>query len=531
MDGNGWKSGSRLSSSSFLGSPAVQTPAGSAAVPPPSSYGEASTHEGKRDALEAALDASGQPTAKGGDGCQLGGSGETGESRQQETAPRQEERAPSPVPTDDQINGYAADLMRAELMGDDDQVDELRAKLERARSKKANPSRGGKGAPGDRLGARGQQDGDGASREPETQLLLRQTRTGVVMPARGVAVERDRQAFSNKIRRSKEKVDTHDGKDGVSGNRLRYFADDDANSDLQKMVERERLGLDDDPNQVFMKHSSKFMAKTDDDDYTMDDMFVDRIGKKQAKGKQENRDRDRAVAGHVRMQKQLDGCRFCFENVTVDKHLIISIGEKVYMSLPAKGSLADGHVRLLPVRHVCACTEMDEDVWEEIQVFQENLVKMWAAQGKDAVFMETVYSVKKQQHTMIDCIPLEQSDGELAPMFFKKAIQDLHTWDSQNKTLVDTRTKGLRKSIPKGFPYFSVSFGTDGGFAHVIEDENIFPQYFGPEIIGNIVDVPARTWLKPQKERFENQKRKVVKFCKQWADYDWTTMLDDTATT
>ena len=88
MDGNGWKSGSRLSSSSFLGSPAVQTPAGSAAVPPPSSYGEASTHEGKRDALEAALDASGQPTAKGGDGCQLGGSGETGESRQQETAPQ-----------------------------------------------------------------------------------------------------------------------------------------------------------------------------------------------------------------------------------------------------------------------------------------------------------------------------------------------------------------------------------------------------------------------------------------------------------
>ena len=33
--------------------------------------------------------------------------------------------------------------------------------------------------------------------------------------------------------------------------------------------------------------------------------------------------------------------------------------------------------------------------------------------------------------------------------------------------------------IPKGLPYFSVEFGMDGGFAHVIEDETIFPHYFG----------------------------------------------------
>lgn len=33
--------------------------------------------------------------------------------------------------------------------------------------------------------------------------------------------------------------------------------------------------------------------------------------------------------------------------------------------------------------------------------------------------------------------------------------------------------------VPKGFPYFSVDFGLQGGYAHVIEDEQKFTTYFG----------------------------------------------------
>lgn len=39
--------------------------------------------------------------------------------------------------------------------------------------------------------------------------------------------------------------------------------------------------------------------------------------------------------------------------------------------------------------------------------------------------------------------------------------------------------KDVRHSVPKGFPYFAVDFGLQGGFAHVIEDEQNFPAYFG----------------------------------------------------
>lgn len=33
--------------------------------------------------------------------------------------------------------------------------------------------------------------------------------------------------------------------------------------------------------------------------------------------------------------------------------------------------------------------------------------------------------------------------------------------------------------VPRALPYFAVDFGLQGGFAHVIENEQKFPHYFG----------------------------------------------------
>lgn len=49
---------------------------------------------------------------------------------------------------------------------------------------------------------------------------------------------------------------------------------------------------------------------------------------------------------------------------------------------------------------------------------------------------------------------------------------------SHNKKLISLRDKPLRRSVPKGLPYFHVDFGEENGFAHVIEDEKEFPKIF-----------------------------------------------------
>ena len=47
-----------------------------------------------------------------------------------------------------------------------------------------------------------------------------------------------------------------------------------------------------------------------------------------------------------------------------------------------------------------------------------------------------------------------------------------------NKKVIDLKGKDVRKGIPKGLPYFFVDFGMQPGFAHVIEDEQRFPNSF-----------------------------------------------------
>ena len=57
-------------------------------------------------------------------------------------------------------------------------------------------------------------------------------------------------------------------------------------------------------------------------------------------------------------------------------------------------------------------------------------------------------------------------------------IQECESEWSHNKKLISLRDKPLRRSVPKGLPYFHVDFGTENGFAHVIEDEQEFPKNF-----------------------------------------------------
>eukprot|EP00122_Pirum_gemmata_P019640 Pgem_evm1s18380 len=101
---------------------------------------------------------------------------------------------------------------------------------------------------------------------------------------------------------------------------------------------------------------------------------------------------------------------------------------------------------------------------------------------------------------------------------------------AQHKKIVDTNDNGgnnIRGAIPSGFPYFHVEFGTQGGFARVIDDEEKFPNYFGKEIAGGMLDLEPRLWRKPPIETFDVIKRKLLNFSNIWQAYDWTKTLED----
>uniref|UniRef100_A0A8C7ZH44 CWF19-like protein 2 n=1 Tax=Oryzias sinensis TaxID=183150 RepID=A0A8C7ZH44_9TELE len=348
------------------------------------------------------------------------------------------------------------------------------------------------------------------SSEDQEVLLYRTDSSGRAWPVKGPSGPVEPHGGRRK------KKATH-----VGGERVRYFQDDDR-LDLQEMVRREKMSSAMDQNALYSRMASKMMGKTDGDNYTLDDMFVSSAAQREGEGREEERMKNKAVGESRRLAASMEKCQFCFSSQELQKHLIVAIGCKVYLSLPAGVSLTEGHCLICPLQHHSCGTALDEDVWSEMQMFRRTLVRMFEDQDLDCVFMETHMNPRRKLHMVLECIPLPRELGDMAPIYFKKAIMECDEEWAMNKKIVDLSSRDIRQAVPRGLPYFAVDFGLQGGFAHVIENEQKFPHYFGKEIVGGMMDVEPRRWRKSIRENFDDQRKKVLQFAAWWKPFDCT---------
>ncbi|KAI8788497.1 CWF19 protein 2 [Biomphalaria glabrata] len=422
------------------------------------------------------------------------------------------------IPTEEELNQIAAKILRAEIMGDDSLAAELKDKLEKSRKLREESKSQGNDNVKDFSHTRKDLTVKGSTKrvgeeEEETDnvvVLSRTSKSGLVHP---LAASSDQWGGGASKKRRKN-AQTHD----TAGQRTIYFDDDDK-LDLKALVEQEKSGTAEDQNSMF----ARLAGKSNERDLDVDDMFVSKAAKKQDAERNATKERSSAIFEHKKMSSALEKCSRCLQKVP--KHLIIALGTKSYLCLPHHRSLTEGHCFIVPMQHVVSATSMDEDVWKEMQRFRQCLVQMFLTQDQDVVFMETVMHLKHFPHTVLECVPLDREQGDLAPIYFKKAIQEVGPEWSDNKKLHSLKGKDVRRVIPKGFPYFSVDFGLEGGFATVIEDEIKFPAYFGREIVGGMIDAEPMLWRHPHKQSFEDQRQKVLKFEQMWKPFDWTQNL------
>ncbi|VDK45428.1 unnamed protein product [Anisakis simplex] len=186
--------------------------------------------------------------------------------------------------------------------------------------------------------------------------------------------------------------------------------------------------------------------------------------------------------------------------------------------------LVEGHSIILPSGHYSSTVTLDEDVYDEMRIWRKGLVAMWKSQDMDCVFVEMTKNDNYIGHTFIECIPLPIEIGETAPIYFKKAINESEGEWCDNKKLIElSKYNGdIRKIIPKGFSYFSIDFGLQPGYAHVIEDHNKFPTNFAHEIIGGMLDLDHKRWRRPEKIGTDEQKKNCDHLKKLWNPFDWT---------
>lgn len=387
--------------------------------------------------------------------------------------------------SDEKMNKLGAKIIKAEILGDMRLVEELKAKLEAAREYRKNNPDAGKEDNDDRV------------------LLMSSSSNGNYRPLVN-------NSEKSQNRDNKRKTETHDG----SG-RIKYFGNDNK-YDLAQMFQEEKYGSNYNEDAELAKAATKSKNPNDD----LEDIFLDNISKNKNDAKESEREKQRAIKQNVTLERSLEGCNYCFDSRNMLKHLVINCGNRVYMALPVTKSLVRGHCVLSTIQHSSCVTNLDEDIWEEIMNYRKLITQFFNSQNKDVIFYETAVKLNRFPHMVINCVPLPRDVGDMASIYFKKALLECEGEWAMNKKVVDLKGKNIRKCIPKGLPYFWVDFGMEPGFAHVIEDFHLFSRTFAEEIIGGMLDLDHTLWKNPQKEYGDAQRKKVIEFMKDWKPFE-----------
>lgn len=355
--------------------------------------------------------------------------------------------------------------------------------------------------------------------------------------------------------------------DSSEKEKVRYYQDDDGVS-LRDLVAAEKHGGEHgayDTNyadNIMQDKRYKDLTTEKARDEAYDDEYDNDFGlemyekkdKKQSDQKRQEKQRQREIFEYERSEKNQKRCPMCLDNANKKfKHLHIAYGNNAYLMLPSHGRLVEGHCIIAPIPHIDSSRNCDEQAWEEIRNFKKCLVLMFAKQGKECCFIETVCvgslgggggglgarfagasssavaGNPNLPHAFVECVPLPSSAAANAPMYFKKAIDESESeWavHAGKRCLSTAPPKGLKQTIPTNFPYFHCEFNMKGGFVHVIDDVQKWRVDFGRDILCGLLELPPNK--KGEKKRPLPPavlKREMDRFLDQWDVVDWTKQL------
>lgn len=200
------------------------------------------------------------------------------------------------------------------------------------------------------------------------------------------------------------------------------------------------------------------------------------------------------------------------------------------MTLPS-AAIRPYHCLIAPIEHRVNTLECDDDEWEEIRNFMKCLVQMFDARGQSVIFFEDASRPRRHLHTAIECVPVPKSVASLAPAFFREALVASDEEWSQHAKIIDTGARAqkgygkqaFRRSLVKEMPYFHVWFDIDGGYGHVVENQELWGRDFARQVFASMMPgIDAHRG----NSRWQSGDPRVEAFRKLWGPYDWTRILE-----
>ncbi|PKY49479.1 hypothetical protein RhiirA4_405497 [Rhizophagus irregularis] len=216
-------------------------------------------------------------------------------------------------------------------------------------------------------------------------------------------------------------------------------------------------------------------------------------------------------------------CWFCLSNPKTVKHLIVSLGDEIYLSL-AKGPLTDsqdknisqvpggGHVLLVTIQHHPTFRDVPiEDqvnMMNELEKYKSSLKTLFRKYDADMVIYEVSRAGGTQQHYHLQVVPvpIRFNSNMIREAFVKEASDsgfELHP---------------ISTSLPSH--YFKVDLPEGTSLVHEINPDEKFDVQFGRKVLANLLGCSERTDWRACKLDEEQERLDANKFREAFTPYD-----------
>eukprot|EP00743_Colponemidia_sp_Colp-15_P006571 GILK01007080.1.p1 GENE.GILK01007080.1~~GILK01007080.1.p1 ORF type:complete len:636 (-),score=121.89 GILK01007080.1:14-1921(-) len=215
-------------------------------------------------------------------------------------------------------------------------------------------------------------------------------------------------------------------------------------------------------------------------------------------------------------------CWFCLSNPKVEKHLIVSIGENIYVAL-AKGGIVPQHVLLLPITHYPSYLAVPDDVAKEIEQYKDALRSFFASQNQEVVIFErnVPMSNSSAMHMNIQVVPIpKEAASEARPTAESMGHANRINFESLPSD------GDIRTVLPPSEPYFYLELpglNTAKGkltekLLHRISGTR-HPLQFGRDVAAHILGMPDRADWKACRISSDEEQKIASAFKKQFKPF------------
>ena len=237
----------------------------------------------------------------------------------------------------------------------------------------------------------------------------------------------------------------------------------------------------------------------------------------------------RELALNDKQDKIISKCWWWIESSQFAKYRLISLGNHVSLVMaPLNLSLTEGrHLYIVPIKHAESLVACEDEVWDEIIRFQTSLRQLFDKEyGQGVVFSETVLPTNNFWQTKMEVIPVKRKLWRDSELYFRQTlVEQADEFGTHNK-LLSTKEKGIRRTVPKGFPYFFIEWDAPHqGYAQIIESSD-FPVDFAADTVAGMAHLDPLRFKKKQKFTAEQERGHILKFLEKWKPYDWTEQMD-----